>query len=374
MQLSRVLAYSLHQEGIESLVEHCLEVMDLRHMDKIFCTSVQFGEWYPVLLSQKEDVLGDEPVQGEEGVFQKTLTDVNKKPLPYTGAPGNYSSDPRSEQISHTPRDNTAVNFRSTDFRHTDMLKRLFYQAPRYILSHQQQWNSEMNNIPRSQRFEIVHGADVAASGRCLMLRLGQESVGWMLDLVARFCAPADLMHDYCLQTIAKPNQCGFGLTISALQDVLWMKEICTAARVFIAEMNEVQVKRKEDVLNLPECVAARAIIFQEYTSPSFIVQSRLFAVSKLPPYSTAPLVSSVVNMLLLGCSKSADMVEVWSGTANVMSFIVEDLGFAFGVFSERISRKSKLLRRITAGLYIMFTPTSLSWWESVKKWLLQLR
>lgn len=56
---------------------------------------LQLGGWYQLLPGQKEEVSSDEPLEGEEGVIQKPLLEVETKPRHYTRAPGNYTRDAR---------------------------------------------------------------------------------------------------------------------------------------------------------------------------------------------------------------------------------------------------------------------------------------
>lgn len=55
-----------------------------------------------------------------------------------------------------------------------------------------------MNHIPPLKRSEDVYGSDIAASGGRIMLRQEQKSVDWMIDFIAKFSAPEDLVINFC--------------------------------------------------------------------------------------------------------------------------------------------------------------------------------
>lgn len=59
-----------------------------------------------------------------------------------------------------------------------------------------------MIHTPRFQRSKVVNGLDVAASERSLILRTEQKRVGWILNLVAKFCCAGDLVEN-CAGTMA---------------------------------------------------------------------------------------------------------------------------------------------------------------------------
>lgn len=68
------------------------------------------------------------------GVVQKQCFEVKMKPLHYTTAPGNYTSDPRLRQICHTSVYENAIIFWTTFLLNTDMLERSSYQTASFIL------------------------------------------------------------------------------------------------------------------------------------------------------------------------------------------------------------------------------------------------
>lgn len=89
---------------------HLVGVMPLQAYGHIFCAWLPFGGWYQTLLSQKEEVPSDVPVEGEEGIVQERMFEVDTKPPHCTRALVNYSSDPRPKRMSHALVDEIAVH------------------------------------------------------------------------------------------------------------------------------------------------------------------------------------------------------------------------------------------------------------------------
>lgn len=115
------------------------------------------------------------------------MFDVKTKSRHFMRASRNYTSALRPKRISQTLLGETAVNFWRFGLRHVDMLEHSNYQTARCPLSFHLPQTNDMNNIPRFQRFEVVYGLDIAARGRCLILRLQHKSVELVMDLVAKF-------------------------------------------------------------------------------------------------------------------------------------------------------------------------------------------
>lgn len=98
------------REDIRDLDDSRSGVMALGAHGHRFCAWLRFGGWYQMLLCQREEVPSEEPVEGDEGVSENTVVEVETKPLHCTRAPGFYIGGPRPKQIGHTSGDKIGYN------------------------------------------------------------------------------------------------------------------------------------------------------------------------------------------------------------------------------------------------------------------------
>lgn len=87
-------------------------------------------------------------------------------------------------------------------------------------------WSHEMNNDPCSEQFEVVYGFEAAASKRCLMPGAESKSVRWIMDLVANFSDPTDLVVTFVGGQQQWQRHVSFCLSNGALLDVKRMKVV----------------------------------------------------------------------------------------------------------------------------------------------------
>lgn len=116
------------------------------------------------------------------------------------------------------------------------------------------------------------------------MLRLKQNMVGWMMDLVTRFCGPGEMVVDFCTGTVAEAKtylllseqKCFVGCKIiedkvkEALPflaevyarqgltvDLIWnqwrIKRFATLNRYLRQKMDGIRTRTQEDVLEPPD-------------------------------------------------------------------------------------------------------------------------
>lgn len=83
-----------------------------------------------------------------------------------------------------------------------------------------------MDYTPWVQRFEVVYGLDIAASGSGLTLCRKQKSVWGMIDLVASFCGPEDVVVSFCAGKLAVEKTRLVGLRITTLWNAKKMKVV----------------------------------------------------------------------------------------------------------------------------------------------------
>lgn len=74
-----------------------------------------------------------------------------------------------------------------------------------------------------------------------------------------------------------------------------------------------------------------------------------LFAVSKLSPYSSEPLVSFATKPLLRAWLEHADNVKVWDARGQHDALVAEHPNAGIGVFATRTMSKGRILSRTTA-------------------------
>lgn len=132
---------------------------------------LQFGRWYEKPMGRKEELSSDEPVDCKKGVVQILMSKGVMRPLWYTRAPENCTSDPRSKRIGHNNRNEIEVHFWRNDLLHPGVLQRYSHQTERCIPSSHPPWPKEMNNIPQWERFEVVYIWNVATREKCFIPR-----------------------------------------------------------------------------------------------------------------------------------------------------------------------------------------------------------
>lgn len=115
-------------EYIRDVFEGFSEFMALGAHDRIFIAWHQFDGWYQMLLSRKEEVKSDEPVEGEEGAVQRCVLEAETKTLQYPTEPGNSTNDRSPQQVGGPLLDEVVVIFWRAGLLHSVILRCSRYQ------------------------------------------------------------------------------------------------------------------------------------------------------------------------------------------------------------------------------------------------------
>jgi len=133
---------------------------------------------------------------------------VERVPLHYTRARGNYKSDPRIRKVTHTSFQEHALHFWKKGPSAADILRRVNYNAPQYTPSSLPGWTNVMDNIPRLPVNEVVYSTVRSDNGRRRMVRPEQKNVSWMMDIIQQYTTEGMLVLDLCCGTMSVAKAC----------------------------------------------------------------------------------------------------------------------------------------------------------------------
>ena len=196
----------------------------------IFCSDLQFGDWYNVLVKETVD---DSDENGSEQrppstSSAKSVFVVEKKSLCFLRKPGYYNNGPNRHPNVHVNMEEMAVHFWKRGGASSSVNRAVNYHHTSLTGSTYPLWTNVMTNIPRPTAEETIYvpqepetqsregpgeqqGEEqpaTSAEGKKVLLRPEQKADIWLMDLVAKFSPAGGRVVDLFAGTYSVARAC----------------------------------------------------------------------------------------------------------------------------------------------------------------------
>lgn len=292
----------------------------------IFCTALQFSQWYKFLSNQK---VRESEEQKSDYFFR-----VEGRHLNFVKAPGHYNNNPCRTSHSHLSVSEMAIHFWRPADSFKDSVDMVNYRWAGDIDCRHKAWTSDMDNIPNISGGERLMFVDGDGSRR--MVRPEQKSIALMRALVRKWTNPGDLVMDCFAGTFSTAKACFdldhhrrfigcekdshcYDLSLPALKERFCKKMVSGSSNINISPMekdlcqkyiNSLQTQMRNDISgkwNMPDGLPATQVlpahilcVLASFCShPDGFLHLRSMTVDSWPPERIADLASAPVEMLL---------------------------------------------------------------------------
>lgn len=186
----------------------------------VFCSMLQFQEWYDMIKSYEEDDDDDddsEPGSGSGSVEEekrvgreipkkkKYVFDAERIMMIYIRSEKNYGRNPASYGLNHCNIVEIAIHFWKRGSGSNEAVKATNYKPAGYIQSSHPVWTNVMNNIPPVPTSEKVMKK---VTDRYVMLRPEQKNIDWMKELISQYTKKGDIVVDMFGGTFSTAKAC----------------------------------------------------------------------------------------------------------------------------------------------------------------------
>ena len=163
----------------------------------VYCSFLQFHQWFKAFSSVTEEETEHDAVDPEiTKTVEKQVFTIEQKPLTFTRARGNYTSNPAGRRLTHMSMTEIAIHVWRNGLPGQEMLDRVNYNVGQYVPSTLPGWTCTTDNIPRLTAVEKVYSDTRGENNRRLLLRPEQKTLASLKTTIDKYSQPGGLVMD----------------------------------------------------------------------------------------------------------------------------------------------------------------------------------